>query len=328
MTLNNPNITVSIVIPVYGVSDYIERCIGCVMHQTYENIECIVIDDASPDDSIAKCERMMVDYQGPIRFSILHHEHNRGMSAARNTGLQAASGEYIYFLDGDDAITFDCIEKLVKPVHNDPTIEMVMGSFERRANGSPVTRKQRRGVKFQEKDIPKHERVRDSFFNNELHVNAWNKLIKRDFLMRYQLFFEEGYLWEDLLWTFFVMKHLSHLYTIPNVTYYQLKRPHSVTTGTIRDVKQRHWGAVYEKIAQNFTPEEEAREAKHYLPKFCQEWMRRPEIKSFHRAASLFKKALSDGNHRSALTLLSIASFAAKRAVNVKCFFNGVKILV
>ena len=86
-------IKVSIIIPVYNVSAYIERCIKSVINQTYYDIECIIVDDATPDDSITKCEQMIAAYDVPIRFSILHHQQNRGLSAARNTGTEVATGE-------------------------------------------------------------------------------------------------------------------------------------------------------------------------------------------------------------------------------------------
>ena len=84
--------TVAIIIPVYNVSDYIENCMMSVMNQTYDDMECIIVDDATQDDSIDKCYRMIQVYQGPIKFSILHHGKNRGLSAARNTGAEAATG--------------------------------------------------------------------------------------------------------------------------------------------------------------------------------------------------------------------------------------------
>ena len=90
---------VSVIIPVYQVSDYIERCLNSVMSQTYKNIECVLVDDVTKDDSVEKCERLIESYHGSMQFKILHHEVNRGLSAARNTGTDAATGEYIYFLD-------------------------------------------------------------------------------------------------------------------------------------------------------------------------------------------------------------------------------------
>ena len=90
-------ITISVIIPIYNVSDYVERCVKSVMGQTFQDFECILVDDASPDDSILRCERLIADYHGSIRFRILHHEHNRGLSAARNTGTEAATGDYILY---------------------------------------------------------------------------------------------------------------------------------------------------------------------------------------------------------------------------------------
>ena len=95
---------VTIIIPVYQVSAYVERCILSVMDQDYDAIECIIVDDATQDDSIEQCERLIERYNGPILFKILHHQYNRGLSAARNTGTDAASGDYLYYLDSDDEI--------------------------------------------------------------------------------------------------------------------------------------------------------------------------------------------------------------------------------
>lgn len=83
-------ILVSIIIPVNNVSDYVEECLQSVAAQTYTAIECIIVDDCGTDDSMQKVESFITNYQGPITFKILHHEHNRGLSAARNTGIDAA----------------------------------------------------------------------------------------------------------------------------------------------------------------------------------------------------------------------------------------------
>ena len=98
-----------------------------VIKQTYNHFECILVDDASSDDSIDKCEQMIAKYKGPIQFRILHHEHNRGLSAARNTGTDAAKGDYVLYIDSDDLISNDCVEKLMAPLLKDNDIEIVMG---------------------------------------------------------------------------------------------------------------------------------------------------------------------------------------------------------
>lgn len=199
---------ISIIIPIYNVSAYIERCLKSVMRQSYGEIECIIVDDASPDDSIEKCERLIEKYKGPIRFSVLYHEHNRGLSAARNTGTESATGDYILYLDSDDALTYDCIETLVAPVLCDASIEMVVGNYERLSDGYPLPATMMSRTDLPEAEFCGREAVRSYFFEGKgFSVTAWNKLIKRQFLQEHQLRFMEGVLYEDNPWTFQVVKY-------------------------------------------------------------------------------------------------------------------------
>lgn len=122
--------TVTVVIPVYNVAPYVERCLLSVMQQTFPAAECIIVDDCSTDDSIAICNRLIRDYNGTTRFSILQHERNRGLSAVRNTGTKAATGEYIYYLDSDDEITSDCLKRLIEPLRSNNSLDMVMGEYQ------------------------------------------------------------------------------------------------------------------------------------------------------------------------------------------------------
>lgn len=139
-TMETKDVKVSIIIPVYQVSAYIERCIRSVLNQTYKEIECIIVNDATQDDSIEKCQQLIENYRGEIRFKIVNHNANRGLSAARNTGIDAASESYIFYLDGDDEISSDCIEKLVKPCKKDGSIEMVMGALHAITKGNVLSR--------------------------------------------------------------------------------------------------------------------------------------------------------------------------------------------
>lgn len=105
---------ISILIPVYNVEQYIGRCIQSVMEQTYTGkMECILVDDCGTDDSIAIAEQLIADYKGSISFTILHHAHNRGLAAARNTAVDAAKGEFIIHVDSDDWIEPNMVEELV-----------------------------------------------------------------------------------------------------------------------------------------------------------------------------------------------------------------------
>jgi glycosyltransferase involved in cell wall biosynthesis len=120
-------IKVSVIVPVYNVSEYIERCWDSIRNQTYKNIEVLFVDDCGTDDSVAKLEGYLAA-EDTVDARILHHSRNRGLSAARNTGLEAATGEYVYFLDSDDDVTEDCIESLVSPL-TEKKYDFVVGDY-------------------------------------------------------------------------------------------------------------------------------------------------------------------------------------------------------
>ena len=285
-------ITISVIIPVYNVSAYIERCIHSVMSQTYTDFECILVDDCGTDDSIAKCERMIAEYDGSIRFRILHHDHNRGLSAARNTGTDAAKGDYILYVDSDDALTNDCIEKLMTPILHDGTIEMVMGNADRISDGFSLP-----GVppkRFDCEELKGFEAVRHCFYDRlGICIYAWNKLISKKFLHRNGLTFMEGILWEDIVWMFYLMKYLSHLYIVKDITYLRYLRPNSISTGTDLSTRYYHYGLVYNELSSHFTPSESHREARFYVRWFCRDCIGCIPNDLFNKTVHNFKQELS-----------------------------------
>lgn len=286
------SVSISIIIPVFRVSRYIERCLKSVISQTYAHFECILVDDASTDDSIAKCERMIAAYEGPVLFRILRHERNRGLSAARNTGLDASTGDYVLYVDSDDYLSNDCIEKLIAPVLRDKSIEMVLGERLLVSDDGPLL--DQRGHWRHQEDLRTRQEVRALFFDRSRYfpAAAWNKLISREFIDRNQLRFEEGRLMEDTLWTFYVMKQLSHLYMIPDITYFYYIRSDSIAHGTEKTELGRHACAIFDTISRNFTPGERGLEAAHYLSLFCRFYVYRPKNKENRVTARRFAEAL------------------------------------
>lgn len=253
---------VSVIIPVYKVSAYIERCLNSVLHQTYTDLECIIVDDATPDDSIEKCEKLISAYQGPMQFVILHHETNRGLSAARNTGTAAATGEFLYYLDSDDEITSDCIEQLMDCVAAHPDVQMVQGRACRHylEGGEVFSPKVVR-----EAYVASHEKVRECYYKtSEIYVNVWNKLLRRDFIVENGILCQEGLLYEDNLWVFYLLKYLNCAAFCPEVTYHQWKRPHSITSGTAEKVTIESYAKIFSEILENLTPGFEQEEFDYY----------------------------------------------------------------
>ena len=112
---------VSIIIPVYNAKNFIERCISSVLCQSYSDIEVITVDDGSSDGSGAILD--MLEKQD--RRILVIHQENKGVSVARNNGIKVATGKYILFVDADDMIEADAIEKLMDNSEND----LVCGSY-------------------------------------------------------------------------------------------------------------------------------------------------------------------------------------------------------
>ena len=321
---------VSIIIPVYNVALYIERCLKSVMNQTYcGDIECILVNDASSDDSIAIAENLIADYKGPIQFKILNHEQNRGLSATRNTGIEASTGDYLYFFDSDDEITPDCIEKLAHPILKDPTIEMVEGCYttitidcNNVMSECPTARPQ---LEFNSK-----EAVRDFYFSKRYENKlAWNKLVNRGFLLKNQLYFR-NIIAEDDFWHFHYFKYLSHLYIISDITYKYYKRPNSITTTPNKKYRDQ-MGFHFAEIAQNLTPNDCVREVKYFLTCFSRLYRKGPTNPVYRQVSSQFLKVLK-GNHCVKewrfLKFIEIASMFIPTRIfinNVGPFINRIK---
>ena len=113
---------VSVVIPVYNVGEYLEECVDSIVKQTYSNLEIILIDDGSTDNSGQICEKLSHENENIV----VVHQQNSGVSSARNCGIRIASGRYIMFLDGDDYVVHNIVENFVNEMKN---FDLVMSGY-------------------------------------------------------------------------------------------------------------------------------------------------------------------------------------------------------
>ena len=257
---------VSIIIPVYNVAPYIEDCLRSVINQTYVgDIECILVDDCGTDDSIAKAEQMIAEYDGSILFEILHHETNRGLSAARNTGMQKATGEYILFVDSDDEIAEDCIEKMMAIALKDPAIELIQGSHITYCDGQQSWHPKRIRITH----AYTKDEVRNCFYKyRQIDVVAWNKLMKRSVIDDNHLSFLEGLLYEDTPWTFYWLKYVTNAFFMFDITYHQNRRPQSIVTGTSAQTAVIHQLKGLDDCITHLTSGYEKQEIKYFIIRF------------------------------------------------------------
>ena len=208
-------IKVSVIIPVYKVEQYIGRCLKSVMNQTcsHAEIECILVNDCTPDGSMQVIERCLLGYEGEMSFQVITHAQNLGLSAARNTGMDAAKGTYLYFLDSDDHITPDCLSVLMHYAVKYPQIPMIVAnSLLRHSN------KLMRDVS-EVNCIYGREKVLRMFYLEQLPYSAWNRLVQREFAIKRKLYFNVGQLFEDVPWLYVLHHQIDALVFIPDVTY-------------------------------------------------------------------------------------------------------------
>jgi len=167
------NPKVSILIPVFKVSAFIEKCAESLFNQTFEDIEYIFVNDATPDDSIEKLEKIINQFPSRKKqIKIIHHQINKGIAAVRNTALDAATGVFISFVDSDDYIDAEMIEQLyMKAIEEnaDIVVSNIRIEFENRS------------TIFNDKI---YENSNDNFLNMILHKNSssslCNKLVNSD----------------------------------------------------------------------------------------------------------------------------------------------------
>lgn len=214
---------VSIIIPVYNVAPYIERCLLSVLNQSYTNIEIILIDDCSTDTSSEIAKQIIDSHINGNKAIIKYHETNKGLSAARNRGIIESTGDYLYLLDSDDSITEECIELLVNSVMKYNS-DIAIGDYNCIGGTKPMP-----PLKIEGEYLSSSKDIVLSFQREQWYPMAVNKLINRRFLINNNLFFKEGIVHEDELWSFMIACQATNMSIIHEKTYLYYLRSDSIT---------------------------------------------------------------------------------------------------
>jgi len=212
---------VSIIVPVFNVEPYIQRCLDSIRFQDYADIEVILVDDRGNDGSVQIANKYIHEYK--LDWKIYNNHSNLGVSASRNVGLSYATGEYVYFMDSDDVIKEGCISELVESCSGE---DIIIGNYE-----THKVDKIEVSCLTDWTAIGQHE-IQDMYLSGNCYVMPWNKLCRRAFLVENRLFFKEGVpIHEDMLWTLQTILLAESISTISNITYeYHVRQGSAMTT--------------------------------------------------------------------------------------------------
>ncbi|MBW1619330.1 glycosyltransferase [Empedobacter falsenii] len=240
---------ISINIPIFKCEDYIYRCLKSVVNQTYQNIEIILVNDCTPDKSIAIIEDFIQNHKD-FDIKLIHHKENGGLSVVRNTGIENSKGEYIYFLDCDDDITNDCIEKLVNNVLENET-EMVIAQNRWINTFDHSTKDFGFPTDFSTLVYSNNLSIFKAYCRGSFPVSSWNKLIKLSFIKENEIYFVPGLYAQDELWMFHCMEKIETLSIIDDITYNYYLHANSVVFNRTKKNSENHQ-TILEWVAKSY----------------------------------------------------------------------------
>ena len=213
----------SIIIPVYNVEKYIERCLLSILKQDYSDYEIIVVDDGSKDRSGAICDKFAQKYEN---ITVIHIP-NSGVSNARNTALAKARGEYVWFIDSDDYIETNALEIIESHIEKYDNMDLLI--FD-----AIVVNEEGRELGRITCNLPCGQSMKFETHKNFVFANTslWNRIYRTEIIRNNQLLFEHNItIAEDLLFNYKYLLECQNVYYEKDALYYYLQRKNSAMSG-------------------------------------------------------------------------------------------------
>ncbi|HCT9601968.1 TPA: glycosyltransferase family 2 protein, partial [Enterococcus faecalis] len=235
---------VSVVIPVYNVEKYVEKCLDSVINQTYQNLEIIIVNDGSTDNSLSVCQKKKLS---DSRIKLINKE-NGGLSSARNAGIECAQGEFICFIDSDDWIELDYIEVLLNGMEN-TNVDISVIQMIKVKDFNKIAFQSESQTKW---DIFERETaMRELFSSNLIGYSANNKLYRISLFKSIR--YPEGMLMEDKGTTYRLIDSSTKVAVNGSTKYHYYLRDNSILR---TDFNQKNFDSfiIHEEIL-NFMDE-------------------------------------------------------------------------
>lgn len=234
----------SIIIPIYNCSKYIKRCIDSILNQKHQNYEIILIDDGSTDDSNVICNY----YKEKYEFIHVIQQKNRGVSAARNIGLNNAIGKYIIFLDIDDYLETGYLIDSVKIINENPKMELFIFGFFSEVENSSLKKISIDKISYKNKIYYSRDEIKKDFielWDNSMLYNIWNKIYLRKVIVDNNILFPEKYWGEDVEFNKLYLNKISSLYLSEKCYYHYIREREGATTTIYKpdffDIRRREF---------------------------------------------------------------------------------------
>ena len=249
----------SVIMPVFNVEKYIRKSVDSVLNQTYQNIEVLLVDDGSTDN----CPKICDDYAELDSRVRVIHKKNGGLSDARNFGIDAASGDYVVFLDSDDYWSSDtALEKAARKLEMEKSdVMLFFFKYLFEDENNRITEYNSEFEKIEINMESKKTQLTDLIKNNIYISSAWAKIIKRQLFKDNDLYFVKGVYSEDIEWSARLMMYASSFSVLNESFYIYIQRgtssAHSLRRKNIVDAKNN----VMKALAMADSIDEELKEA-------------------------------------------------------------------
>lgn len=220
---------ISIIIPVYNVEKWLNKCIDSILSQSYENFEIILVNDGSTDKSKDICYQYLKEDNRVKVFDIL----NSGQSVARNIGLKEAKGDYILFIDSDDYISDNSIIEKFINILDSNNYDFIYTSYCRFEDGNEEKITEILPINLTNNEIKNKEGkdiLVDLLNKNSFHHAPYLKVCRKEFILKNNLLFREGYYHEDAEWTFKVFYYAKKIFIYDKPWYMRRMRENSTIT--------------------------------------------------------------------------------------------------
>lgn len=208
---------ISIIVPVYNVENYVEKCINSIINQTYKNLEIIIVDDGSKDNSGKICDELE---KKDDRIKVIHKE-NGGLSDARNRGIKIAKGSYIGFVDSDDYIKEDMFETLYN-LNKKYNSDISIVSFYEIYNNKVIGVRNSKNLE----ELSKLDAMKEVLIDSKIQSYAWNKLFKRELFEGIE--FPTNKNFEDIATTLLLFEKANKVVLLEDPKYYYVRRDNSI----------------------------------------------------------------------------------------------------